>query len=243
MESNAFGTTSAYTAFMVGKAYGTNGANGGLYCIGRYYKSATVASEPFVGFCGWDSGSQKILYFGGSNWLVPDANNIRFYTIATYTDGTGGTYTAPERARFDGEGRFLLGTSSTTLSQLLVASDSAWFAGDVSALSFTDRSDAPEDLEEARAIVSSIEAKNGKVDHSKLHPKAWGTRVIKEHTGEEEFDKIEDGKVFWRERMIHRTEPDQSGRNLSMVISAQALVIKDLEKRLADLEKKVGGNR
>lgn len=86
---------------------------------------------------------------------------------------------------------------------------------DISALTFTDRSKAPDALADAYAIVASVEAKDGHVNHAKLHPLAWGTR------------KNGRGIV-----------PDQSKRDLGMVVSAQSLVIADLVKRLEALEKK-----
>lgn len=76
-ETNAFGTTSVYTAFVMGQ-----GQNGGLYAIGR----GDDANEPFTGLCGWDSGADRRLYFGGGGWSVPDATSLGFYTAPTYTE-------------------------------------------------------------------------------------------------------------------------------------------------------------
>ena len=129
------------------------------------------------------------------------------------------------------------------------ASDSIYAGGDVNALSFTDRSDAPESLESAYAIVNSHEAKNGKIDHGKLDSAAWGKKTLIRATGKMLSKKTEkEVKRAGKKSKVIKTVlvpemesifiPDQNGRNLSMVISAQALVIKDLQKRLEALEKK-----
>lgn len=135
-------------------------------------------------------------------------------------------------------------------------------ASDCSALSFTDRSDAPATLVQAMAIVESHESLNGRIDHSKLDPAAWGKKTRIEPTGKmttvsiteetpippEELEAVEPGKepvttiTTTRDVLVPETrqieEPDQSKRNLSMVVSAQALVIKDLQRRLLILEGK-----
>lgn len=87
----------------------------------------------------------------------------------------------------------------------------------VSALSFTDRSDSPTNTAEAYAIVRSHEAKGGRVNHQKLHSRAWAIT-----------NTVQNGIII--------SAPDQSGRNLSMVVSAQALVISDLTNRAESME-------
>lgn len=78
---------------------------------------------------------------------------------------------------------------------------------DCSALTFTDRTPYPKDLEQAYDSVLSMGIKTDKneLDHSKLN----------------EFVKSKDGE----------------GRNLSATVSAQNAVIKDLIKRIEALEK------
>jgi len=78
MQANAFNTTSAYTAFVVGAP----GSNGGLYAIVR----DNAANEPFTGLCGWDSGASRRLYFGGGGWQTPDATEQLFYTAPSATE-------------------------------------------------------------------------------------------------------------------------------------------------------------
>ena len=77
-ETNAHGTTNAYTAFVLGGP----GDRGGLYGIAR----ADITHEPFTGLCGWDGGTQRVLYFGGGGWNAPDANSHRFYCAPSYTE-------------------------------------------------------------------------------------------------------------------------------------------------------------
>lgn len=122
--------------------------------------------------------------------------------------------------------------------------NSLYAEGNVSAESFTDRSDAPADLSEAYAIIQSHESSAGKVNHAKLHPAAWGTKARRELTGKtitvykQEYDEEGEPKQVAEEQPEYRTvvEPDQTKRNLSMVISAQAMVISDLTRRIEALE-------
>jgi len=160
-------------------------------------------------------------------------------------------------------------------------SENVYFAKDVSALTFTDRSDSPETLEDAKAIVMSHETIPGesRIDHSKLSPLAFGKKEYQVPTGRTievppsleavqeyqsklaAFEQAEAGvppegepmgksmaapleepeapKPELVPEMQTVVEPDQSKRNLSMVVSAQALVIKDLLKRMDALEARV----
>ncbi len=132
----------------------------------------------------------------------------------------------------------------------LTVASGAWFGGDVSADQFTDRSDAPESLAEAYAIVQSHEVKDGKVDHRKLHAAAWGRKfrlvatgknVVKWRDVEQENSKGEKISVpesYEEPEILTVSEPDQQGRNLSKVISAQSMVIKSLLSRIEALEAK-----
>jgi hypothetical protein len=146
--------------------------------------------------------------------------------------------------------------------QLTVATGSTgsiWAEGGIRCNSIVDGSDSPETLADAYAIVESHESIGKKVDHSKLSPLAWGTKTVQRATGrtltrtvttteniKADFPEP-DGTYREEPTEITRTEeypevtmevvPDQSGRNLSVVISAQAMVIKDLTRRLEALEK------
>lgn len=108
MEPNAFGTSSAYTALIVGATTGATANNGGLYAIGRKDKS----NEPFTALSGWDDGSSRTLYFGGGGWSVPDATQMLFYTAPAYDETNDA---GVERMRIDGTGVSIGGGSADSL--------------------------------------------------------------------------------------------------------------------------------
>jgi hypothetical protein len=95
------------------------------------------------------------------------------------------------------------GTTSQSGYELTVNND-IYAVGDVSALTFTDRTPYPESLELAYDSILSLSGKRGKVIHEKLHS------FIKSNK--------------------------DNGRNLSALVSAQNEVIKDLIKRIKQLE-------
>ncbi|MES2202705.1 MAG: hypothetical protein V4474_00005 [Patescibacteria group bacterium] len=82
MQTNAFNTTSIYTALVIGSTTGASAGNGGLYAIGRFNK----ANEPFAALSGWDDASNRQLYFGGGGWQTPEATEQFFYTATTYNE-------------------------------------------------------------------------------------------------------------------------------------------------------------
>lgn len=103
----------------------------------------------------------------------------------------------------------------------------AYFDNYVSALSFTDRTPFPKDKAEAYAIVQSHEedpSQPGQLNHKKLHASAsvHGTKKVKKQVGCKTVE----------------VEEEELGRNLSLTVSAQAAVIKDLIKRIEALEAK-----
>lgn len=124
----------------------------------------------------------------------------------------------------------------------------AWFVGNVSALSFTDRTPAPKTLTDAYEIVQSHESTtDGRVDHSKLSPLAYGKKVVNQPTGKKVRQVVEQGVagttgISAQEVLVDEMEsvevPDPEGRDLSIVISAQAMVIKDLIRRIEEMEGK-----
>jgi hypothetical protein len=128
-----------------------------------------------------------------------------------------------------------------------ITATSLYATNDISALSFTDRSDAPADLEEAYRIVQSHFSVDGHIDHSQLDASAWGKRPMASSVASETTQPIKGGfpagigiQPLGIEQPSETIEyePDQSRRNLSMVVSAQALVIKDLISRIEKLESK-----
>lgn len=134
--------------------------------------------------------------------VTPDgSNNVAVKLYAA--DPSLGIYTANVLETYT--------TNGSTLGFSVDGVGNAYVAGDISALTITDRSESPDTLEDAFRMVSSIETVDGKVNHNKLDPLLWGKK---------------------------QALPDQEKRNLSMLVSAQALVIKDLVRRIELLEDK-----
>lgn len=201
--------------------------------------------NPFMRFVAAGATTPAFSYTGNTNsglgrFQVGEPSMVASGTEAMRWTATGTIALVP----------LLVGTTTQALGYALTvggtASDSIYCGGDVNALSFTDRSDAPESLAEAYAIIQSHEAKDGKVDHSKLHAAAWGKKFRVVETGKtivktREIAPAEEGgkstiEEYSEPEKIVVSEPDQQSRNLSMVISAQALVIADLTRRLEALE-------
>jgi hypothetical protein len=64
----------------------------------------------------------------------------------------------------------VIGGGTPQATYELTVNNDIYAVGNVSALTFTDRTPFPKDLAEAYAAVRSIEGKDGQVDHEKLHP-------------------------------------------------------------------------
>lgn len=125
----------------------------------------------------------------------------------------------------------------------------SYFTNDCSALTFTDRSEAPETVEDAVRVVQSIVSVDGHVDHSVLDPLAWGKKTVQVDTGltetktvpavlDDQGVEVEPAKKVVIPIIETQIQPDSTKRNLSMLVSAQALVIQDLLKRIEKLEAK-----
>jgi hypothetical protein len=97
VDPNAYGA--GYAACLVlGDLSGPDGSSDTLMACGRYIKS----NVPFVTFSGQDNGESNILYFGGGDWGVPDANEVQFWTASTYTETPG---TGSQRIRIEPSGK------------------------------------------------------------------------------------------------------------------------------------------
>lgn len=175
--------------------------------------------------------------YGGSGALSPGSG----FALSTATNGFNVVSTVNM-----GIGLFAGGSTSSNLmlrisgngvinSSGQIRADSFYATNDISALTFTDRSKSPNDLKDAYEIVASHKTKNGHVDHTALSPKAWGTKTRVVTNTAPRFVK---GKRIQDTKLGVVVEPDKDGRDLGMVISAQALVIQDLQRRLEALEKK-----
>jgi hypothetical protein len=74
----------------------------------------------------------------------------------------------------------VIGGSAPQAGYELTVNNDIYAVGDVSALTFTDRTPFPKDLAEAYEAVQSIRGKDGQVDHDRLHAsiKAEGGRNL-----------------------------------------------------------------
>ena len=153
-------------------------------------------------------------------------------------DTIGFSAAGAEALRVNSAGEVLIATSTDAGDYKLQVNGNAYFHNDVSALSFTDRTPAPENLAESYAIVESHEVKNKELSHSKLHPAAWGKKTRVSMTGRMKKRMLDDGAEIEEPEIETVSEPDPDGRNLSITITAQSLVIKDLIKRIEALENK-----
>ena len=89
-----------------------------------------------------------------------------------------------------------------------------YVAGNMSAQSITDRTPYPASKQEAIDAIKSVEGKDGKLEHTKMHPSLIGY-------SHKPWDP-------------HAQDP---GRNLSATVSALTEVVKDLLERIEKLEK------
>lgn len=114
--ANAFGMSSNYPALVIGDLSGADAPNGGLYAIARYDKD----NEPFTGLSGWDSGTARRLYFGGGNWGVPDATELRFYSAPAYNETNNAGVL---RMIMDANGRVGIGNNTSPNYKLHIHED------------------------------------------------------------------------------------------------------------------------
>jgi hypothetical protein len=160
-----------------------------------------------------------------------------YVTLAGYY-GLNWVTNSLERMRVTSGGNVLIATSTDDGVNKLQVNGKAYFYNDVSALSFTDRTPAPANLAESYAIIESHRVKSGELDHAVLHPAAWGKKIRREATGRTIKRKNDKDEEIEEPEFEEFAEPDQTKRNLSITITAQALVIQDLIRRIEKLEGK-----
>ena len=150
--------------------------------------------------------------------IIANNSGVNRFALNPNSDGSWTMFDNAAGAWYGGitqqSGNVGIGTTTPGSYRLNVNGGNAYFSNDVSALSFTDRTPYPKDLETAYSAVLSMQRlpegeydennKENQLDHSKLHS----------------FVKSQDGEH----------------RDLSAVVSAQNEVIKDLLKRLEKLE-------
>ncbi len=214
-----------------------------------------------------NSAGRFLLSYTAANRTNPIFN---FAGIGWTTSGLGGVLGEPSMVASGTEAMRWTATGTISLQPMLVATDtpmagyamtigndtasSVYVMGQVNCAEVLDHSAAPDTLTEAINIVMSHESKNGKVDHSKLDPAAWGTRFKRVATGRKltktrTVDPIEEGgeatvEAYDEPEMVTVSEPDQSTRNVSKSVSALMLVCQELlaknkllEDRIKELEK------
>ncbi|MEM5807422.1 MAG: hypothetical protein QW474_03505, partial [Candidatus Aenigmatarchaeota archaeon] len=128
----------------------------------------------------------------------------------------------------------------------MIENDTITFKTYIVAKGYTDGTPYPKSTKEAYDIINSITAKNGEIDHSKLHPFIKDTYKIQKVKGIKKIKKkikTFNPKTKKEEEVIKEIEtPDiiietKQGRNLSGTTSALVEVVKDLTKRIELLEK------
>lgn len=131
-----------------------------------------------------------------------------------------------------------------------ISANNIYLTNNCSALTFTDRSDAPANSAAAVRMIASYAVKDGKVDHAKLDPGLWGSRDVDVLTGEKQTNVVAAvlgaNDVVLRPRetnVVSVTKtvmiPDQSKRNLSMSVSALMDNQQQLMKQIAELIERV----
>lgn len=207
------------------------------------------------------AGTLSSKYITSLNYVSVDggsffnhASRNRWYSPAdgtmvwTPNAGIGTVLMAFTNGTFTVNSNIVANGTTNWINSLVTSNIYCW--AEISGDPVTDRSDAPASVADALKVVSSIiPLENGKLDHSKLDPLAWGTKTVYIPTGtyrtntvaavmDADGKEAKPAKAVVEEIMVAETQPDQSKRNLSMVVSAQALVIQDLLKRIEALEKR-----
>lgn len=114
--ANAFGA-GTYSALVLGDTV-SGETLGTLMSIARN----NAANVPFTAFTGLDSGTKRILYFGGTGWGVPDATEISFYTATTYNETINA---GVHRLKIESTGNVTIGTAYATTATAKVDIDAA----------------------------------------------------------------------------------------------------------------------
>lgn len=111
----------------------------------------------------------------------------------------------------DGKISFVVTGDGSPVEEMTVYDDTVYVTGTMSAGTVTDRTPAPDSVQESYDIVESVEGSGGSVDKAKMHRKL-------------------------RVNVARKKAPAEEARNLSMLVSALTDVVKDLNKRIKSLE-------
>ncbi|MDD3752838.1 MAG: hypothetical protein PHS16_02830 [Candidatus Colwellbacteria bacterium] len=196
--------TTAFNVFTIEAGYsGGDGApydgfGGGILFNNETYNGTFYDSAAIYGI------------IGDNSLNTTEGGRLVFYTSSTKTD-------APtEKMRISGAGNVGIGTTNTGTYRLYVSGGDAYFSGDVSAASFTDRTPYPENLGIAYDAVMSMQ-----------------------RLPEDEYDFDNKESQLDHSTLTEFVKGDNGYRDLSATVSAQNEVIKDLVRRIEELERQL----
>jgi hypothetical protein len=124
-----------------------------------------IEEEYFNFFYPFVTSTENGIYFGGGSSAYNGATLIAFCTNPNTT-----TLSAIVRMAIDGNGNVIIGSTTPISGYELTVYNDIYAVGNMSALTFTDRTPYPKDKKEAYDAVLSLEGKDGMLNHSKLHP-------------------------------------------------------------------------
>lgn len=180
---------------------GTSGSGQGAGSVWYSNDGAAMASGDRLGF----------LLFGGSSSssALRNTGGISAYATQNWTDGSAyGTKISIETVDNNATSR----TETVSFRGTL-----AYFSGEVSAFSFTDRTPSYEG--NALEALSKIKSKDGQIDHSTLPKEA---RVIKEVSK----------NIYEKGVMVGQEIVEEEGRDLGMMISILTKAVQQLRSEI-----------
>lgn len=180
---------------------GTSGSGQGAGSVWYSNDGAAMSSGDRLGF----------LLFGGSSSAsaLRNTGGILAYATQNWTDGSAyGTKISIETTDNNATSR----TETVSFRGTL-----AYFSGEVSAFSFTDRTPSYEG--DALSALSKIKSKNGQIDHSTLPKEA---RVIKEVSK----------NIYKKGVMVGQEIVEEEGRDLGMMISILTKAVQQLRSEV-----------
>jgi hypothetical protein len=215
--------------------------------IEGFYVSDTVNELRFFGDRG-DGTIEELVNIG----IKYDSDYILGYFGSTSSTRTAvygqSAYTAI--SGHSGLGTAILGFSTwgyggsfqSNFSYAVYAEGDSYFTGDVSALSFTDRTPFYEG--DALTELCAIKSKGGQIDHDSLP--GFARKTGKKHIFEErqvaQKDKVKgprierDGKIYERVKV---GEEEEQQRDLGAMISMLTVAVQQIAERLDKLENKI----
>jgi hypothetical protein len=180
---------------------GTSGSGQGAGSVWYSNDGAAMASGDRLGF----------LLFGGSSSssALRNTGGILAYATQNWTDGSAyGTKVSIETVDNNATSR----TETVSFRGTL-----AYFSGEVSAFSFTDRTPSYEG--DALSALSKVKSKDGQIDHSTLPKEA---RVIKEVSK----------NIYEKGVMVGQEIVEEEGRDLGMMISILTKAVQQLRSEI-----------